>query len=114
VKTLVKTIVRRGSIFLAVVVVLFLAASAFVLGTETGTRWALRQASQYVPGELLMGESRGTFLRGLEIPRLEYRNDTLHITARHLARGAHEGIRAVGSREELWRRLRRSLARSGL
>lgn len=80
-KTLAKTIVRRGSIFLAVVVLLFLAVSAFVLGTETGTRWALREASQFVPGELLIDGSRGTFLSGLEIAHLEYRNDTLHIAA---------------------------------
>jgi translocation and assembly module TamB len=76
-----KTVIRRGSIFLAAVVLLFAAMLAFVLGTEPGTRWALRQATQYFPGQLEIEEFRGTFLRGLEIPRLEYRNDSMRITA---------------------------------
>ena len=75
-----KTVIRRGSIFLASVVLLFAAMLAFVLATEPGTRWALRLATQYVP-ELEIEEFRGTFLRGLAIPRLEYRNDTMRITA---------------------------------
>ncbi|MEQ9560889.1 MAG: hypothetical protein RLN69_00095, partial [Woeseiaceae bacterium] len=76
-----KTVIRRGSLFLASAVLLFAAMLAFILGTEPGTRWALRQATQYVPGDLEVDEFRGTFLRGLEITQLEYRNDNMRITA---------------------------------
>jgi autotransporter translocation and assembly factor TamB len=79
-----KTFLRRFGIAVASIALLFTSVFAFLFGTESGTRWVLRQAVQFVPGHLAIDDHHGTFLRGLEIPRLEYQYGSMRIDARDL------------------------------
>ena len=62
-------------------VVLIAASVVIVMNTERGTRWALEQAAQAIPGELVVGEFTGTLWRGLRFDELGYRGDGQRITA---------------------------------
>lgn len=64
--------------------ILAAASVAFVMNTERGTRWALEQAAQAVPGELAVGEFEGTLWRGLTFADLRYRGDGQAIAAADL------------------------------
>jgi translocation and assembly module TamB len=81
---MLKKALRRTGVVVALFLLLLTAVAAIVLSTESGTRWTLRQAMRFAPGELVVNEFRGTFLHGLEIPRLSYRNAMLEITATDL------------------------------
>ena len=69
---------------MAALVVLVAASVAVVMNTERGTRWALERATHAVPGELLVGEFRGTLWRGLRFDELVYSSDGQRFTATDL------------------------------
>lgn len=56
-----------------------------LLGTESGTRWLLRQASDYLPPQLQIEDPTGSLLYGLHVRSLEWRDDAVHVTVRQLA-----------------------------
>lgn len=80
----IRTALRRTGVTLAGLMLLLIAAAAIVLGTESGSRWALGQATRLVPGELQLGETSGTFLHGLRIAEFSYVYGTTRVTAENL------------------------------
>ena len=72
---------RFTGITAASLLLMIIAAAALLLGTETGTRWALGQATRFVPGELVISEYRGTLLRGLHMREISYSYATVRVTA---------------------------------
>ncbi|MDH4048247.1 MAG: translocation/assembly module TamB domain-containing protein [Gammaproteobacteria bacterium] len=79
-----KISLRRIGVTLAGLLLLVIVLAVFVLGTEPGTRWALRQAIRVVPGELVVDEFSGTFLGGLRVSELGYSIDDVRLTASEL------------------------------
>lgn len=67
-----------GLLLLALVLV---AGVALVLNTETGTRWAVDRATKFVPGDLEIAEFAGTLWQGLTVPKLNYRDADLEVSA---------------------------------
>ena len=65
----------------AALIVLVATAVVIVMNTERGTRWALEQAAQAIPGELVFSEFRGTLWRGLRFAELGYSTDGQRMTA---------------------------------
>ena len=57
---------------------------AFVVGTESGTRWALEKASAFAPVEIETHDASGTLLTGLEIPSIQYADADRIITIRNI------------------------------
>ena len=64
-------------LFLLVVGALALAMSGlgFLAGTETGSRWLIREASFYLPGELQIGAIHGRLVTGLALSDVDFRLD---------------------------------------
>lgn len=54
---------------------------AALLGTESGTRWAIQRVIAVTPGNLEVPEVRGTLLGTLNIPQLRYANDGMRLSA---------------------------------
>ena len=63
---------------------LLAAASVAVIGTESGTRWAMGHVIRFVPGELDVKEYQGTLLRGLRMGRVSYSIAAIRVTAEDL------------------------------
>jgi translocation and assembly module TamB len=72
---------RFAGITVASLLLMMIAAAALLLGTETGTRWALGQVTRFVPGELVIREYEGTLLRGLRIRQMSYSYAAVRVTA---------------------------------
>jgi len=64
-------------LLLLVIGVLALAMSGlgFLAGTEAGSRWLIREASFYLPGELQIGATHGRLISGLVLSDVDYRLD---------------------------------------
>ena len=67
-------LLRSVSLVLAFLVIVFVAV-AFLLSTQSGTRWALDRANAaLMPAGLDVAEFSGSLWRGLTIPTLIYRD----------------------------------------
>ena len=64
---------------------LLIGGLSLVVGTESGTRWLLRQAEDYLPQELEIGELRGSLLRGVRVDSIEWRDASLRVSIERLA-----------------------------
>ena len=69
---------------LAAVVLAAGALIAFVVGTESGTRWALEKVSAFAPVEIETRGAAGTLLTGLKIPSIQYVDADRIITIRDI------------------------------
>ena len=72
---------RYAGIAVASLVLLAIGAAALLLGTATGTRWALGQAIRFVPGELSIADYEGTLLHGLRLSRVTYSYGEIRVDA---------------------------------
>lgn len=66
-------------LFLLLLAALVSLAFATLVFTEVGSRWALQQASPYVPGHLSIAKSEGNFWQGLKLTELRYHNEQMAI-----------------------------------
>ncbi|HEX5093950.1 MAG TPA: translocation/assembly module TamB domain-containing protein [Burkholderiales bacterium] len=83
---------RALRILLAVVAAAVLAAAGgitWLLGTESGLRWALARASAATEGRLVIEEARGTLGAGVTAKRIAYSGDTWRAEARGVEARAH-------------------------
>lgn len=64
-------IVRTALLLLVASTLAFLLV-AFVLNTESGTRWVIARADHALPGTLTINQFEGTIWRGLQIEKLTY------------------------------------------
>lgn len=68
-----------------IALLLLLGASAFYLcGTESGTRWLLRQAQPYLPDALDTGALNGTLLGGLRAQGLSWTDSSVRVSVNRL------------------------------
>ena len=70
----------RAVLMVLLVVTLVVAAVAFVLNTETGTRWVLARADQALPGSLVVTDYDGTIWQGLRLDSVVYSDATQRLT----------------------------------
>ena len=63
-------------IVVAVLVVLVVCVAFWLLGTETGARFALERAKSALAGKLLVAQAKGTLVSPLELQDVEYRDET--------------------------------------
>jgi translocation and assembly module TamB len=68
-----------GGVLLLVLLVV-LVGGFVLLRTESGARWALERGAGYVPGEVEVGEVRGTLQGPLELRDVRYANEGLETT----------------------------------
>jgi len=71
----------RGLALLLALSILLAGAAAFVLSTNTGTRWALARIDAALKGELIVAEFAGSFWSGMELPSVRYRDANYDIDA---------------------------------
>ena len=62
----------RAALLVLLVLTLVVVAVAFVLNSESGTRWVIARADQALPGSLTVGEHDGTICQGMRIASLVY------------------------------------------
>ena len=62
----------RATLLLLLLCILVAAAIAFILNTESGTRWVIERANAALTGELTVERFEGTLWRGLRIDMLGY------------------------------------------
>jgi len=74
----------RSLLTLAAVVLAAGSLIAFVVGTESGTRWVLEKVSAFAPVEIEGHNASGTLLTGLEIPLVRYADADRVITIRNV------------------------------
>ena len=67
---------KRTSIVLALLIVLFVGIAFWLLRTESGTRFALERAKSALAGKLLVAEVKGILVSPLELHDVEYRDAT--------------------------------------
>lgn len=67
----------RAAFALLVFVAIFLGGGYFVVATEPGTQWLLARAEPYLPTPLNLGRVSGTWLSGIEVEHLAWRDDTV-------------------------------------
>ncbi|BAP13615.1 hypothetical protein Y017_12880 [Alcanivorax sp. 97CO-5] len=72
-------ILTRGLLVLLSLLLVCLLALALLLGTATGNRWILEQATPFIPGELTVGEWHGSLLSGITLNHIDYRYQELNI-----------------------------------
>ncbi len=72
---------RRVLLAAAIVVALAAGGVYWLVGSDGGTRWLLRQASAVLPEGLTLGDSQGALLRGVRIRSIEWVSDPLEILA---------------------------------
>ena len=65
--------------------VLLLGGISFVVGTESGTRWLIRQATGFLPDGIEIGQSRGALLSGIRIDSIEWRSESARVSIEDLA-----------------------------
>lgn len=73
---------RKTALIVAGLAVLVFGGTWWLAGTESGTRWILERAEPLLPDQLVVGEVRGSFLRGLGIRSVDWRGETLRMSAR--------------------------------
>ena len=56
-----------------------LACIAWLLGTESGTRFLIARAQPFFPAELALGETRGSLISGIRVASVDWNGDTLDV-----------------------------------
>lgn len=59
--------------------ILVSATLATLVFTEAGSRWAIKQATPFVPGELSITKAKGSFWQGLKLTELRYHNEQMAV-----------------------------------
>ena len=67
------------------VVLLAAAILAIIMNTHAGTRWTLARIDAALPGHLVVDDFDGTLLRGLAMPSLRYRDETVDVHVERLS-----------------------------
>lgn len=78
-----KTLTWSAGGLLAVSLVAVMVVAA-ILGTETGTRWAIHRAIPFIPGRLEVDEVNGTLLSAVEATAVRYSDDGMALTVEDL------------------------------
>jgi translocation and assembly module TamB len=68
----VKVWLKRISLSLLVLVVVIAVAASLLVGTRSGVQWLLEAANGFIPGDLQVGEARGTLLGDLHLQNVSY------------------------------------------
>jgi translocation and assembly module TamB len=80
----VKWLVRTFLLGVVLAALAFLLV-AFMLNTETGTRWVITRANDAVPGTLTVGDFTGTIWRGMQIESLTYKDESQELQIKEIA-----------------------------
>ncbi|MEL7296544.1 MAG: hypothetical protein AAGJ86_02720, partial [Pseudomonadota bacterium] len=83
---------RRVSFAVIVVLVIAVAAVAWLLGTTSGARFVVRQAVGFAPGQLRVDDVGGTFLSGLELSDLAWVDDDISVDVARLEVKVGSGV----------------------
>jgi translocation and assembly module TamB len=75
--------VKYVLVVVIVVAILLQIAAAALLGTQTGSRWLIRQLTPLVPGEVQIGEIKGTVFKGLTFDDVRYHSPALSASLTH-------------------------------
>ena len=78
-----KKILRKSLLWVGITVAFLMATAAWIVATETGTRWALNRALGGIAG-LDIHDIRGTLLTNLEVGRIDYANPNVAIALRKI------------------------------
>ena len=66
-------------------VAIFLFASVLlIVATDSGTRWVLDRAAGYLPKQLVLGDSQGSFLRGVRFSSIEWHSEAVQVSITNL------------------------------
>ncbi|MEM9401315.1 MAG: translocation/assembly module TamB domain-containing protein [Pseudomonadota bacterium] len=71
----------RGLMVLLAALVIPGALGAWLLGTQSGTRFLVERATPYLPDSLTLSGVSGTVIRGLSLDAIEWRDETIEIIA---------------------------------
>ena len=94
-----KWLTRAGLLFL-LLVILLLGAAAWLVGTESGLRWALERAQAAAGGRLAVEGASGTLAGSVRIARLAYEGEGFQLESRALHARA-DLLAALGGRLSL-------------
>lgn len=72
---------RKFVAVLAIVLVLLTSGAAWIVATESGTRWLLARLEGRLPAELSLGTLRGSLLDGIRLDSMAWRSAALELSA---------------------------------
>ncbi len=75
---------RRVLTAAAVVLLLFVAAAGWLVGTESGLQWGWERAREAVPGRLAAASVEGRLAGVVRVRELQYEHDAAHLTVANL------------------------------
>lgn len=78
------TVIRKSLLFAAVVFAVLVVGVLWAIGTDSGTRWLVGRTAGYLPEELQLGEVQGSFLGGVTVRSLQWRDETTSMRVQSL------------------------------